>query len=267
MKLLEKRNIIFKIILSIIVILSIFTFGSLCYGCEQTIESVEKEINIPYTRDEVNANIIYYRQRIQYAEDMATAARALGYAEDHLVICTAFQEIEAANVSLRYFFDLENYYYQEDLKWENKKQEYPIATTVWLYLKDLGYNDYVCAGILGNMMAECGGGTLNLYYDIVSYDHCFYGLCQWSKLHNEVWNKDLNGQLDYLKDTIQYEIDTFGYAYKKDFKYNDFLELADERKAAFVFAVCYERCAKQHRAIRQDYAEIAYSYFAGDLNE
>lgn len=44
-------------------------------------------------------------------------------------------------------------------------EKYPEATEVWMYLRyGLGYNEYVCAGILGNMMAEVGGGTLDLKY-------------------------------------------------------------------------------------------------------
>ena len=42
------------------------------------------------------------------------------------------------------------------------KDEYPEAYKIWHYLKKLGYNDYVCAGIMGNIMAECGGQTLNI---------------------------------------------------------------------------------------------------------
>ena len=42
------------------------------------------------------------------------------------------------------------------------KDKYPEAYKIWHYLKKLGYNDYVCAGIMGNIMAECGGQTLNI---------------------------------------------------------------------------------------------------------
>ena len=36
------------------------------------------------------------------------------------------------------------------------------AQQVWTYLKSYGYSDSVAAGIIGNMMRECGGDTLNL---------------------------------------------------------------------------------------------------------
>ena len=43
---------------------------------------------------------------------------------------------------------------------KQKYNEYPVATEIWMFLKNCGYNDYVAAGILGNMMAEVGGNTL-----------------------------------------------------------------------------------------------------------
>ena len=40
--------------------------------------------------------------------------------------------------------------------------KYSQATQVWNGLKALGLNDYVCAGIMGNIMAEVGGQTLDI---------------------------------------------------------------------------------------------------------
>ena len=61
-------------------------------------------------------------------------------------------------------------------------------------MKNLGWNDYVCAGILGNMMAEAGGGTLDLQTTI--YGNGFYGLCQWNQVFaDKVWGADLKGQM------------------------------------------------------------------------
>ena len=44
--------------------------------------------------------------------------------------------------------------------WAEKEAKYPVATYIWRYMKDLGWSDAVCAGIMGNMMAEVGGHTL-----------------------------------------------------------------------------------------------------------
>ena len=43
------------------------------------------------------------------------------------------------------------------------------AQQVWTYLKSYGYSDSVAAGIIGNMMRECGGDTLNLDWNIVGH--------------------------------------------------------------------------------------------------
>ena len=42
---------------------------------------------------------------------------------------------------------------------------------------------------------------------------------------------------------------------------NEFLQLENEQQVAMAFATCYERCAVNHRYVRQQYATIAYNYF------
>ena len=45
-------------------------------------------------------------------------------------------------------------------KYEQKLREYPEATRVWYYMKDVfGWSDELCAGVMGNIMAEIGGGS------------------------------------------------------------------------------------------------------------
>ena len=130
-------------------------------------------------------------------------------------------------------------------------------------MKDLGWNDYVCAGIMGNLMAEVGGQTLDIQYWLQG--NGYYGMCQWNKAYRSgVWGADLTGQCDFLRDTIKYEIDTFGYAYKKGFNLNSFLALSNERDAALAFAKCYERCGSGTYTIRQNNAEKAYDYFVNN---
>ena len=195
-------------------------------------------------------------QRKNDAHNMAEAARACGYAENHPVIILAKNEWEIAN-SL-YIKYKEKYSNIVKLKaWK----EYPVATECWVYLKSLGYNDYVCAGILGNMMAEVGGGTLDLQWDL---GDSFYGLCQWSTYYRpEAKGLNVQKQLELLKNTIKEEIDYAGFIYKYGFDYNQFIQMENTREAALAFAMTYERCAKQYYYIRCDYAEIAYNYFVG----
>ena len=93
----------------------------------------------------------------------------------------------------------------EDLKKENiKYNKYKQASTVWLYLKSVGLNDYVCAGILGNIMAEVGGQTLDIsrWSQYSSDSDGYYGICQWSsgrkqRLLNN-FGSSLEAQLNFL---------------------------------------------------------------------
>lgn len=141
--------------------------------------------------------------------------------------------------------------------------EYPNAEYVWNYLKNLGFNDYISAGILGNMMSECGGQSLNLQPTIVNNTGKYYGICQWSKTYYpEVWGRNLEGQMNFLASTIKEEIDTFGYLYKPNFNYNSFLNLTNIEEATTAFRVCYERGGANSNSIRQNNAKIAYEYFS-----
>lgn len=143
-----------------------------------------------------------------------------------------------------------------DIQIEEIEVEFPDAKYVWDYLHDLGYNDAVAAGIIGNMMVECGAYTLDLQVNVENQS--YYGICQWSKqYYPDVIGCSLEAQCDFLRDTIQNEINTFGYNYD----YDSFLEIIDEREAALVFAKSYERCWKGTYELRQDCAEDALEYF------
>lgn len=193
------------------------------------------------------------QERMKYAEDMTTAAYGCGYSSDHPIFDLAEKEYKCAEKC--YLKYTEKY---DKLTLKEKADEYPVATEIWLYLKDKGYNDYVCAGILGNLMTEVGGQTLDIQYWLGN--NSYYGMCQWSlKYFNPP--KDLVGQCDYLIETIEEAFDVFGYNYRRNFDYEAFLKLKDERKAALAFAACYERCCSDYYEIRMDNAEIAYKYF------
>lgn len=218
--------------------------------------------NIPYyTLEELQTKIAEERETQKQAHELAELARALGWPEE----CDAIQlaKIQWTNAQKKidvYSIEYDFKYQELDLvRWDEKKKEYPIATEIWLYMKNLGWNDYVCAGIMGNLMAECGGQTLNIQPLIQG---TYYGMCQWSKVwYPEVWGQDLQGQLDFLNKTIENEFSIFGYLYRKGFTFSQFLGLTNEKDAALAFAKCYERCHHNYYAIRQTNAAAAYNYF------
>lgn len=164
----------------------------------------------------------------------------------------------------------EEYSYQEPteeeivddyIDYEDYSGEHAAATTVWNYLRSLGYNKAICAGIIGNMMSECGGHTLDLQWWI--YDDGFYGVCQWYVGYYPAINgTDLYTQLDYLASTIAYEFNTFGFKYYSGFNYEAFLQIDNYYDAAIAFAKCYERCASWTYSSRTSNAAKAYEYFA-----
>lgn len=149
----------------------------------------------------------------------------------------------------------------EEAKWATKAAQYPAATQIWRYMKALGWNDYVCAGIMGNLMAEVGGQTLDIRYTLSSGS--YYGMCQWSRGYSAVWGAGLETQCDFLRDTIKYEFDTYGFKYQKGFNFNSFLNMTDAQQAALAFAKAYERCGSGSYGVRQSNALKAYNYFVG----
>ena len=146
----------------------------------------------------------------------------------------------------------------------NNSGKYSEATQIWNYMKNLGWSDAVCAGIMGNMMAEVGGQTLDLsrwsYYSNGSY----YGVCQWSRqYYPSVIGRDIEGQCDFLRDTIRKEINTYGSNYASGMNYEKFLQLDDPQDVALCFAKAYERCGSGSYGVRQSNAVKAYQYFVG----
>ena len=56
------------------------------------------------------------------------------------------------------FYEEKQIEWEKVHKWDTRKEEYPAATEAWLIMKEeFGWSDTVCAGIIGNLMAECGG--------------------------------------------------------------------------------------------------------------
>ncbi len=139
------------------------------------------------------------------------------------------------------------------------------ASQVWTRLKSYGYSDSVVAGIMGNMMRECGGDTLDLDWSIVgNYNGDeYYGLCQWCLRYTPVGFKGspITVQCDYLKRTIQSEFAAYGGNYG-GITYDEFLR-SDTRTAAIAFERVYERCgsysSEDNR--RANNAEVAYNRF------
>jgi hypothetical protein len=137
----------------------------------------------------------------------------------------------------------------------NVDKKYPEAQKVWNCLKSMGLNDYVCAGILGNIMAEVGGQTLDFSRWPQYSKGSHYGICQWggsrrSRLLNN-FGKSLDAQLAFLSVEIYEEIP----------KGSSFYNMQDEKQAALYFAKHFERCSSKSYNVRQKNATKALEYF------
>ena len=128
-----------------------------------------------YTLDELNNKIIEQKNIQTKASILAENARALGWPETSDAIQMAKSEWANAQLAINAYQTKYNKKKEEleVVQWESKKAEYPVATEIWFYMKNLGWNDYICAGIMGNILTETGGQTLNVKYNI--YGNGYYG--------------------------------------------------------------------------------------------
>lgn len=277
-----KKRIIAGVIALVVVCVVI---GIVC----DTAFVVAGHTNEQYTKEELTQLISEAQATKDNAHTMADSARALGWNDDDKLI-KELQEMwhEADEDQIEYQASLDKILAEEaeaarkaeeerlaaeaakkaaeeearraeEAKWATKAAEYPAATQIWRYMKAQGWNDYVCAGIMGNIMAEVGGQTLDIRYTLSSSG--YYGMCQWSRGYSQVWGAGLETQCDFLRDTIKYEFDTYGFKYQKGFNFNSFLNMTDAQQAALAFAKSYERCASGSYGVRQKNALKAYNYF------
>jgi hypothetical protein len=143
--------------------------------------------------------------------------------------------------------------------WED---EYYYAIKAWDFFDQRGYSNVVIGAILGNMMVETSGGTLQLNPTIYNSTGDYYGLCQWSLYYRpELDGITFEEQLEYLNKDMAKEFNTFGNLYYSGFTYKDFLAMEDPAEAALAFAKVYERCASYSYSKRQTAAKVAYDYF------
>ena len=133
---------------------------------------------------------------------------------------------------------------------------YAQATKVWNGLKALGLNDYVCAGIMGNIMAEVGGQTLDISGWPKYSKTTYYGICQWAGGRKQ---RLLNNFGTTLEDQIRFlSVELFEVIPKG----NSFYNMQDEKEAALYFAKYYERCSSKYYSVRQTNATKALAYFS-----
>lgn len=181
---------------------------------------------------------------------------------------TTQQELHLANEKIEsQAKEIDNYIQQiedEEAKWQKRYEEYPVATEAWIAMKTYGWSDTVCAGIMGNLMAETGGtGTLHLDWD--SNGGNGYGLVQWIGGRRSTI-KNRYGTYPTVKEQIQFVHDEL-YGVNgvrkqvSDSQLNAIMNAETPEECAYAFACYYERCAEFARGMRRGFARDAYEYF------
>ena len=225
------------------------------------LDVVEIERVDPATQAEAEAACAVVEERLEHALTVYNSLIEMGYPEDHPAVVLAATEIENNEADKTHYKKLIGEF-RKARKWAQHAAEYPAATEIWLYMKNLGWSDAVCAGIMGNLMAEVGGQTLNINYGLYSSSGSYYGMCQWSnRYYGSIHGMGLRAQCNFLRDTIKKELDTYGYMYKSGMNFSKFLSISSPSEAALCFAKAYERCGSGSYSVRQRNAQVAYDYF------
>lgn len=209
----------------------------------------------PASLEEVDIALAATTDRITTAAALYESFLTLGYSEDHPGVQLALGELARAKSDYDYYEQC-----AEQIKWKARYEEYPIATQVWKYMSQtLGWSDEVCAGVMGNMMAECGGQTLNLKWNVYN-SAGFYGLCQWHpNYYSQMQGASLETQLEFLGTSTKAVFN--GWAGNVfDCNYEEFLASKDCVTAAHLFCIVYERPGGRQTQ-REINAQVAYNYF------
>lgn len=152
--------------------------------------------------------------------------------------------------------------------WDERREEYPVATEVWLYMKnEFGWSDIVCAGIMGNLMRETGGDTLHLKPEANS--NMGLGLVQWTgKRKEDIFDKyggmpSIAEQLEFIKDELY---GTNGVRQQvSDWQRDKIFNAKTAAKSAEAFARWFERPASTNYTKRKNNAVKAYEYFVEEV--
>ena len=147
--------------------------------------------------------------------------------------------------------------------WAERYAEYPVATEIWLMMKDFGWSDIVCAGIMGNLMRETGGDTLHLQPHAVSRSG--FGLAQWTgERYTYLCSKygpspTVAEQMEFMKDELY---GTDGVVKQVTESQGErIFESATPERCAVEFAIWFERPTYRDYSLRKANAETAYYYF------
>ena len=183
------------------------------------------------------------------------------YEQAAFMIDEALNELE--EIIHCYCVDLEELL--EEARWARKMEEYPVMTSIWLHMRNrFGWSNELCAGVIGNILAEAGGGyTMKIPTKISKTGP--YGLFQWlGGRKNEIvkrhgYKASIEEQLEFMYDEI---FGTDGVKQQiTDSQRTRLLNSNSPEDAAMKFCKWFERPGGTC-TIRKKYARKVYEYFA-----
>ena len=187
----------------------------------------------------------------------------LGYPVDHPAVIMARIDMIRIENDISYYQEQVDLL-EEDYKWELRAQQYPVATEIWLYMKnEFNWPDNVCAGVMGNIMGEVSGGSLKIPTKCDSSGP--YGMFQWlgsrkiaiKKLYGS--QASIEQQLEFMYDEL-YGSDGVTKQVQ-NWQREAILDPTTKcEKNAMAFCKYFERPGGTG-LVRRKYARIAYDYF------
>lgn len=242
-----------------IMLIAIISIGLLTQTVNgETVKPTKEEIPLETVSEEyIPSEKLVIIPMMEYIEtdDIETVKQLIKVCEKQEEILLEYIDTyEEARIELAKTQELHDQYNYQ-LRKERWDDEYPVAAEVYNTLIENGYSAPVACGIIGNMMAEVGGQTLNLQY--AADGNGYYGLCQWSmNYYPNVYGESVSGQMIYLLDTIEYAFEHYG-----NYTFSEFLQITNPAEAANAFARAYERCDPASYYQREINALTAFDYF------
>ena len=260
------------------IILAVFTIGALLNSVLIITAAADpKPAEMAVIEETIDINTLQniYFQDIQYYE-CTTSAEALAEITRINAYITQLRncvlEIPAVNeifiVEIERMQQLKTAYktvytdlYAYEEKWAKRAEEYPIATYVWLYMKNnFGWSDVVCAGVMGNIMGEIGRDM-----KFEKWNHKIpYGMFQWlggrRKDIHRIYGEEptIDEQLEFMFDELY---GTDGVRKQVTNKQRDaILNGKTPEEVAMAFCRYFERPGGTGLC-RKGYARKAYEYF------
>ena len=250
MNIIRDRNF-WKIVIIVILSIGLLSFAYYSYALHIQLEELNTE-KAAAEKQFMDTVVELENDLDSIMHDLETTRSELDTANEKIASQRA--EIE------QYIQEIED----EEAKWRRRYEEYPVATEAWIAMKTYGWSDTVCAGIMGNLMAETGGtGTLHLDWD--SNGGNGYGLVQWIGGRRSTI-KSRYGTYPTVKEQVQFIHDELfganGVRQQVTMSQLDAIMTAETpEECAYAFACYYERCANFARGMRRGFARDAYEYF------